>query len=227
VQLTLSEAARLLQAPERAVLRWVDERKLPAQRVGDQYRFNRAELLEWAIANRVAVSPELAAAAEEAGAQAGVAEMLEAGGIFRGVAGSDRDAALRAVVRTLPLPEEVDPGFVFEMLRAREQLGSTALGDGVAIPHPRHPLVLNVANPSITLCFLATPIDYGAPDGQPVAALFTVLSPTVRAHLHALARLSFALLQPGFRGAVTRQAAAEEILAEARAADALARERGR
>jgi PTS system nitrogen regulatory IIA component len=49
-----------------------------------------------------------------------------------------------------------------------------------------------------------------------VHALFSLISPTVRAHLRLLSRLSFALHDPGFKGAVIRQASREEILEEAR-----------
>ncbi len=224
MQLTVREAARLLRVSEKTVYRWIAGRQLPAHRVGDLYRFNRAELLEWAMANRVNASAELfGEPAEPGGALPGLHEALEAGGISYRLEGGDRDAVLRSLVRTLRLPEGVDAELVYEVLRARELLGSTSVGDGVAIPHPRHPLVLQVTRPSVTLCFLETPIDYGALDGKPVSALFAILSPTVRTHLHLLAHLAFALHQPGFRAAVAGQGSRQEILREAARADGQAR----
>jgi PTS system nitrogen regulatory IIA component len=223
MQLTVREAAQLLRVSEKSVYRWVADRGLPAHRVGDQYRFNRAELLEWVIANRVNASPHLF---EEPDASPTslpqLADALEAGGVHYRVEGDDRDSVLRSVAHTVRLPEGTDPAFLFEVLRARELLGSTAVGDGIAIPHPRHPLVLHVTKPSVALCFLEKPIDYGALDRKPVATLFLILSPTVREHLHLLSRLAFALQQDGFRGAVMRQAARQEILREARSSDELA-----
>ncbi len=79
----------------------------------------------------------------------------------------------------------------------------------------RNPIVLNVTQPSITLCHLATPIDFGALDGQPVRVFFSLVSPTVRCHLHLLARLSFALHDRQFKEVVLRQGAAEEVIREA------------
>jgi PTS system nitrogen regulatory IIA component len=73
----------------------------------------------------------------------------------------------------------------------------------------------------ISLCFLEKPIDFGALDGQPVYALFTLISPTVRAHLHLLSCLSFALRDPEFKAAMKREASREEILAEARHVESL------
>ncbi|HTP59702.1 MAG TPA: helix-turn-helix domain-containing protein, partial [Spirochaetia bacterium] len=59
MQIDVKEAARLLGVSEKTVYRWVKQGDLPAYRVNDLYRFNRAELLEWATAKRVGVSPEI------------------------------------------------------------------------------------------------------------------------------------------------------------------------
>ena len=98
------------------------------------------------------------------------------------------------------------------MLLAREALGSTGIGDGIAIPHVRNPIVLHVSKPLIALCFLENPIDFGALDGQPVSILFAMISPTVRAHLHLLSRLGFVLQNPTLRQALKQQAGREELM---------------
>jgi PTS system nitrogen regulatory IIA component len=68
----------------------------------------------------------------------------------------------------------------------------------------------------VTLFFLENPIDFGAIDGQPVYALFMLISPTVRAHLHLLSRLAFALRDPLFQGVIKRQGLREEIMEAAK-----------
>ena len=64
----------------------------------------------------------------------------------------------------------------------------------------------------ITLYFLEKPIDFGAIDGQPVYALFMLISPTVRAHLHLISRLAWSLRDPAFSAAIKRQGLRQEIL---------------
>lgn len=64
----------------------------------------------------------------------------------------------------------------------------------------------------VTLCFLEQSVEFGALDGRAVSILFTFISPTVRAHLHLLSRLGFALRDADFKSAVTRQASREQIL---------------
>jgi PTS system nitrogen regulatory IIA component len=110
----------------------------------------------------------------------------------------------------------VDREFLLQVLLAREALGSTGIGDGIAIPHARNPIVLNVERPTITLCFLENPVDFAALDGLPVTILFTLINPTARAHLHLLSRLAFMLNDKGFKDVLKRQTSRDEILAEAR-----------
>ena len=112
----------------------------------------------------------------------------------------------------LKLPDEVDREFLYQVLLARETLGSTGIGDGIAIPHVRNPIVLHVTKPTVTLCFLEHPIDFGAIDGRPVDILFTLISPTVRAHLHLLSRLSFVLQDASFRSALKHQASRDALI---------------
>jgi PTS system nitrogen regulatory IIA component len=113
------------------------------------------------------------------------------------------------------------------VLLSRENVCSTAMGGGVAIPHPRNPIVLHVVQPSITLCFLEHPVEFGAMDGQPVQALFTLVSPMVRHHLQLLSRLSFALHDAGFKSVITNPGTREVILGEARRLDRMLDERNR
>src|SRR5438128_8395800 len=215
MQLGVREVSKLLNVSEKTIYRWVGQGILPAYRVNEQYRFNRAELLEWATSRKMNVS---AAVFDEPESNStpipGLVEALQAGGIFYRLSGADKEAALRAVVEHMRLPEEVDREFLLRVLLAREALQSTGIGDGIAIPHVRNPIVLHVSRPMVTFCFLEKPIHFGALDGKPVHVLFTMVSPTVRAHLRLLSRLSFALHDGGFKKAVLRQASRDEILRE-------------
>ncbi len=220
MKLLVKDAARLLDVSEKTIYRWIKQGSIPAYRLHEQYRFNRAELLEWATARRISISPEIFREEEsEATSLPDFTEALQAGGIHYRIGGTDKATVLHHVVETLRLPSEVDREFLFEVLLAREALGSTAIGDGIAIPHVRNPVILHLERPMIMLCFLERPVDFEALDGEPVNTLFTLISPTVRAHLHLLSRLSFALRNRHFKEAVLQQLAREEILAAAEQAD--------
>jgi PTS system nitrogen regulatory IIA component len=217
MQIDLKEAARLLAISEKTVYRWIRQGILPAYRINDKYRFNRTELLEWATSRRINVSPDIFNAVDaDTVPLPTLEEAIRDGGIHYRVAGATRDEVLASVVGLMQLPTEVDRGFLLSVLLARESLGSTGIGDGIAIPHVRNPIVLHIPRPAITLCFLETPIDFGAIDGKPVRTLFTLVSPTVRAHLHLLSRLTWALRQPEFRDQITVEAGRDQIMSAAR-----------
>jgi PTS system nitrogen regulatory IIA component len=212
MRLTVRDAAGLLSVSEKTIYRWISQGKLPAYKVGEQYRFNRSELLEWATAQRMNVSPDMFAEPDSAEApQPTLAAALRAGGVYYRVEGADKPSVLRSVVALIPLPDDVDREFLLNVMLARESLGSTGIGDGIAIPHVRNPIVLQVARPMVTLVFLERPIDFAALDGHPVGILFTLVSPTVRTHLHLLSRLAFVLREPQVRDVLNRQASREEI----------------
>lgn len=219
MELTVRDSARMLNVSEKTIYRWVKQGKLPAYRVNEQYRFNRAELLEWATSQRINVSAQIFVEPHNGSGPTRLVDSLRAGGIHYRVGGKDKIEVLRAVVELMPLPEKVDRPFVLQVLLARESLGSTAVGNGIALPHVRNPVVMHVSRPMVTLGFLEHPVEFGALDGLLVHTLFTMLSPTVRAHLHMLARLSYALQQPAFADVIRRQGSREEILAACEAVD--------
>ena len=220
MELGVKEAASLMNVSEKTIYRWIQSHKLPAFRVNEQYRFNRAELLEWATSQRVNVSVDIFG--EPSRNQLpipGLAEAMKTGGIHYRLGGLDRDSVLKAAIEIMPLPEEVDRAFLLKVLLARELLGSTGIGNGIAIPHVRNPIVMHIPRPMVGLCFLERSIDFGALDGRPVNTLFTLVSPTITAHLNLLSKLAHALRQPGFADVIARQGTREEILEQAAAID--------
>ena len=89
----------------------------------------------------------------------------------------------------------VDKRIIFETLFTREKLGSTGLGQGIAIPHGRMAGLTKVTGLFVKL---ATPIDYDAVDGKPVDLVFALLSPDHAGadHLTALAKISRVMRSP-------------------------------
>jgi nitrogen PTS system EIIA component len=219
--LQVRDVAQMLDVSEKTLYRWVKAGTIPFHRVGDLYRFNRAEVLEWATCKRMQLSPTMLLEPEAGPVPLpSLVDALKAGGVAYRLGGTDKASVLAAVVEVLRLPEEVDRQFLYQVLLARETLGSTGVGDGIAIPHVRNPIVLHITRPTITLCFLENPIAFGALDGEPVKILFTLISPTVQAHLHLLSRLGFVLHHEGFKAALKREALRDDLIAELALAEA-------
>jgi PTS system nitrogen regulatory IIA component len=215
MHLTVADVAALLRTPTKQIYRWIDAGELGCNWFHDQPRFNRTELLEWATARRMPIAVEQFL--DDEGDDPNfptLVDSLGAGGIHYNIGGADRTSVLHAVVNVMRLPEDEKETLV-QVLLAREATGSTGIGDGIAIPHVRQPIVMGGSAASISLCFLARPVDFCAIDGAPIHTLFLMISTTVRGHLQTLAKLGSAFADPGFKNAVLRRASAEEILREA------------
>ena len=219
MRLTVREAAALLKAPETKVYAWIESGELPAQRIDDQYRINRSELLEWATERSLPVAPALFHEAEEDGRIPSGAESLERGGVFHDVPGTTRNEVLRSLIALLKLEDEGDRETLLELLLARDAAAVVPVGGGIAIPHVRNPIALSTDEPFLTLFLLRHAVDFGAPDGKPVFALFFLVSPTTRVHLQMLAKVSYLLRDSAFREAIQGRAPADRLIEIARIAE--------
>lgn len=128
-------------------------------------------------------------------------DLLVAGRIVQVVEPGGRDQVLDAAARLLSGGSPDRTQAIADGLRAREAIGSTAIGRGVAIPHCRTPAS---GTPIGAFLRLATPVDYGAPDGQPVDLVFAMAVPEggTQQHLDTLSELAGQFADPGFREAV-------------------------
>lgn len=212
MKLTVQEAATLLDSSEERVHDWIEDGGLPAQRIRGQYRINRTELLEWATEHHITLAPRVFERSEDVESGSSLADALRAGGIYFRVPGGELESVLRHIIDLLPLDDDVDRETLLHFLIARDALGFAAIGDGIAIPHVRTPIVLSSTGSTAALAFLIDPMAISAPDGKPIDTLFFLICPTVHAHLAMLAKLAFCLRAPAFREALRQRASAEEIL---------------
>lgn len=116
-----------------------------------------------------------------------------------GVEGGSKKRALELLANTIAQDvPSIDAEDLFRRLIARERLGSTGIGHGIAIPHCR---VENCAGTLGALITLADPVDFDAIDSQPVDILFAMLVPEEAhdEHLQNLAALAGALSNADFR----------------------------
>lgn len=117
------------------------------------------------------------------------------------LASEDRESVLRELVDQIPeLAEQAQARQVLlRALQEREQLYSTGIGEGIALPHSRNALVGLVDTPLIVFGRHSKGISYGAPDALPARLFFLVVAPTVTQHLAVLARLIRLLRDPKLR----------------------------
>ncbi len=106
--------------------------------------------------------------------------------------------------------EGLPPGAMVDVLLEREKLGSTGIGDGIAIPHGK---LKNLDRLMISFGRSRQGIDFDAIDGRPVHLFFLLMAPesSTGQHLKALAKISRMLKDPEFRNGLMAATSAEEI----------------
>ncbi len=112
-----------------------------------------------------------------------IASELVAKGDVVHVSGITVEEVFTSVCNQAKLPAGISPENLVEELMDRENVLSTAIGDGIAIPHPRRPLVSNNDENCIIVAYLRTPVNMQAPDAKRVYAMFILLSAS--SHLSA------------------------------------------
>jgi PTS system nitrogen regulatory IIA component len=201
----VKEASALLGVSDKTVYRWLADGKIPSVRIGAQHRFNRTELMLWAESSgRAHVAHQMT------GAPRSLSLALQHGGIHYRVEGEDVETSIRHLV-ALTRIESVDINLLVKLLLDREAMESTAIGDGIALPHPRNPIP-HLDEPRLALGFLESPVDFRALDKKPVQALFLLLSPSSGEHLNLLSRVSHMLRNPIFSQLIKKQALRGQIL---------------
>jgi mannitol/fructose-specific phosphotransferase system IIA component (Ntr-type) len=130
-----------------------------------------------------------------------VSDCLSLAGIDLNLKSADRDSVLGELVNHIPqlAGEPAARRTLLRALHEREQLCSTGIGDGIALPHARNALVGLVDEPIIVFGRRLEGIPYAAVDRAPARLFFLLIAPTVTQHLAILARLSRLLRDPKLR----------------------------
>jgi PTS system nitrogen regulatory IIA component len=123
-------------------------------------------------------------------------DFLDPKAVLPSVRVSGKKQALQELASHAALLTGLDAVGIFETLLQRERLGSTGIGDGIAIPHGKLPGLNRIVG---LVARLERPIDFEALDSQPVDVLFLLLAPEGAGadHLKALARVARVLREPG------------------------------
>ncbi len=210
MDLKLKDVATLLQVSQKTIYRWVNEEKIPFYRINHQYRFKTDDLHRWSLGSKYSFQLENDSS-DLIEQPVSLLSSLKRGGIFYNISGSSVTQILKQSVEMINIPPGVNANILLHKLKDREAMASTAIGDGIAFPHPRVPLVKNIADETVSLCFLNEPIDFNAMDDKPVSVIFIILSADQTSHLRLLAKLSYCCRQPEFIDLLKKEALREEF----------------
>lgn len=194
MDLDIKDVANLLNVSQTTVRGWLDEGKIPAYRIQDQYRFSRFEIEDWMIKNTASFDDE-ASELQGGTKQFSLYRALHKGSLIQAMPGKSKEEIIKKTAQIMAKDLDLDAEVVADLLLDREKQQPTALNNGIAVPHTRD-LLLNANFDVVTVVFPEEPIPYGALDGKPVHTLFFLFASEDTRHLHLLAKIAHLSSQP-------------------------------
>ncbi|NMA42482.1 MAG: PTS transporter subunit EIIA [Oligosphaeraceae bacterium] len=188
--LTLKELAEYLRVNERTILRMLKTGKIQGAKIGGQWRFNGSQI------DRV-FFPSTPIDEDDEDIPMSVLTRPHIGIPVSRLMNEERIILdMKAENIEEAIAELTDPRFFFglvldvqdlrEKCMARENVLSTGIGNGIAIPHPRDPITTLRAPGSVIYGYSKKGIDFKAPDGNPVHIFFLICSQNIELHLHLM-----------------------------------------
>lgn len=197
----LEQLARYLQRDMREVAHLASRGYLPGRKVGGQWRFSRTEITHWVENQMHAFTEEQLATLEGArnldDPELIIGTLLPEECVAVPLQARTRSSVLQELVATAEKSWQVyDAEALLNALKQREEMATTALESGVAIPHPHRPLPNAIGDTLIAYGRTSSGIPFGGARGILTDVYFLVCSRDDRSHLRTLARLSRLLLRP-------------------------------
>jgi PTS system nitrogen regulatory IIA component len=196
----LEQLATYLQRDLREVSKMVSRGHVPGRKVSGEWRFAPAEINYWIETQLHDYSEQqLTALEEKAVQQPLVTGLLTEATMAVPLPASTHASVLIELVKLAEQTWQVyDPAAILNAIKQREQMASTALASGVAIPHPRRPLPAALGESIIAYGRTASGIPFGSAHGNLTDIFFLVCCQDQKTHLKVLARLARMMLRPGF-----------------------------
>ena len=179
--------------------------KLPGRRIGGEWRFSRIEIHHW-FEERIGLSDqfeleqvEKVLDTNQRATEDSIEQLVQPHAVWSPLPARTRNSVIQQICQ-----HSADAGLLWDAtkmekaIKARENLHPTALGNGVAMLHPRRPQVNNIAHAFVGLGITSTGLPFGGPRGVMTDVFFLIASENEKGHLHTLARLSRIIAVPDF-----------------------------
>lgn len=191
--MTLAEVADFLQLAEKTVLRMAHKGQIPAAKVASQWRFLRSILKDWLASQMLTgLLPKAPYLAEN------TRDISQFKGIIRPdlirtvIQPGSKDSILQQLIA--PLRETgfaQQPDLFLQKTIEREKMMTTAIGHGVAMPHPRKPIENMFPESAIVIGICPQGTDFDAIDGQSVHLFFLICATREDIHLQLMAKIGW------------------------------------
>ena len=219
--LTIKQLSEYLMVSEKTIYRMVDKGLLPALRIGAQWRFRKRDIDGWLDerVEKVEIEGQKAVLEELAPSEIDIHPCS-----FRRTCGSacrrmSRDELLSWIVTRATLEPGVDRQALYESIRARELVCSTALVENAAFPHPNEPADFRFSRKRILLAAVREPVNFHDPNGHRPRVIVVILARTTQGYLLTISRALKLFGNASLIGRITGSSAVDEVIASIRDAE--------
>lgn len=189
MDLTIKEVASLLQVTEQDIQKWLEEGTIPSYKINQEIRFSREEIESWVLRSHDHLHME-SVETNYGTQQFNFFRALHRGLVLTEVEGKTKEEIIRNSVALIEKTLDFDGQTVSELLLERENLMSTAINKGVAVPHTRD-FLMSKNYDAVVVVYPKEPIEYDALDHQPVHTLFFLFASQDKKHLSLLSKIAF------------------------------------
>lgn len=218
MDLKIKDVADLLKVSETTIRRWLADGSIPAYRINQQYRFNLSEIEDWLLNQKKSKGEEISTFSDmsqegpQGNKQFSLYRAIHKGCVIAHIPGNNKEQVIRNTMKSIAGDMNLDAEVVTELLLDRENLQSTGLNNGIAIPHTRDCL-LNEHHDVVAVVFPEKPLPYDSLDGLPVHTLFFLFACDDKHHLHLLAKIAHLSGQPSAQQFLQSKPSKEALLA--------------
>ncbi|NLF32509.1 MAG: PTS transporter subunit EIIA [Planctomycetes bacterium] len=208
--MTVAEVAAYLQLAEKTILRMAQSGRIPAAKIASQWRFLRPVVRDW-VAGQMQME---ALQAPPRGSALRASEVIRPSLVTLSIRPGPKEQVLRELI--VPAAETgfaADPDRLLASLLERERMMTTAVGHGVALPHPRRPLGGMFAEPALVVGVCREGTAFGAIDDRLVHVLMLVCSTRDSIHLQLMATAAWLAQSDRFADDLCAVATVDEALA--------------
>ncbi len=212
--MTTKELAEYLKLNEKTIIKMAQNKELPGVKVGNQWRFHRSVIDAYLQQNIAGSSDqEMNRVIYRRGSDIFISRLINPQAIELGVEMVQADAVLRRLVE-LAYKAEITkyPDRLLGELKKREEMLSTAVGNLVALPHPRHPGADLFLQEGIVIVKTNKPLEFNAPDKKAVRLFIMICALDEAMHLKILAAVAKLLRQQRSVEALMRVNSVDDLM---------------
>lgn len=190
--MTLSEISKYLKLSEKTLQKMVKNNKIPCTKIANQWRFSQEMIDEW-LRNKMEITrgDNMSRIIEEDSHLITLSRLIDEDSMIMNLKSTSKKGIFTELA-DLALKNKCisDKNYLIEKLLEREELTSTAIGMGVAIPHLRKPSSSIISGPRIMIGISPEGVDFNCFDGLPTFIFFLILSDSEIVHLRILSKLA-------------------------------------